>query len=158
MSSKGLGAGERACRCAALITLASAAAAGCAGPAADGRGLLPQPALDHLAFSAYQPERPLESVKPGLAARASFAAAADGYVIEVRDFMVAPGEQPVAIEIRGAGAFEVRDGNGVVSVAGKILEVAMGATFGVSQGAALTVKARGGPLALRAHLFVVQPR
>jgi len=128
----------------------------CAGAGSNGIALLPRPAPDRAPASDYAPERPLQPVAPGVSQRVTFLAEESGYAVEVRDILVAPATKPVSLEIAGAAVIEVRDGTGMVAVGDKSRDVAIGASFAVSEGEKVTAQARGAPLLLRAHFFKVR--
>jgi hypothetical protein len=138
------------------LVLVAAVLGGCAGQTASGVGLIPRPPADQLELSKTESVEPYALVREGLATRTAFRATSGAFTIEVRDLLVSPGRPAVSLDLGGAAVFEVRDGAGVADIAGKEITLSMGATFAVSQGEPVRVQARGGPLALRAHLLTPQ--
>jgi hypothetical protein len=80
----------------------------------------------------------------------------DPYHIEILDILVAPGREPVAVPVQGAGVFEVRAGSGTATIGQKAQELGMGSTFSVAEGEPLKLTAKGdGPITLRAYVVKV---
>jgi hypothetical protein len=137
----------------ALVLLIAALLAACRS-STDRSPALPAPAVDPRYFSDFVPDRPLEPIGPGIAARTVFtgADARQGFGVEVRDFLVAP-DKTVTIPFSGGGLFEVREGSGSATAGGERLALKQGATFSVPEGTALVVTAGPDPLSVRAWIF-----
>src|SRR5258708_1258493 len=87
----------------------------CAGCASrrNGVGVLPPPPPDQIKFSNYQPQSPFAEVSPGVSSRTLFVADEETSTrVEVRDVLVSPRKNPVAMAVPGADVFEVRSGSG----------------------------------------------
>jgi|ERR1051325_757316 hypothetical protein len=115
---------------------------------------LPAPSADPRNFSDFVPDRPLEPVAPGVAARTLFSAGdtRQGFTVDVRDFLIAPGKT-VTIPFSGGGLFEVREGSGTATAGAERLSLKQGSTFTVPEGTALVVTAGPDPLSIRAWIF-----
>jgi hypothetical protein len=127
---------------------------GC-GEGSRGVALLAPPP-ERIQLSQSRADRPFVATPAGLAERLTFTATDDGYRIDVRDILVAPGQKAVDVEMPGAAIVEVREGGGIATIGGRERPLTMGATFTLSQGDRARVEARGGPLILRAHVFATQ--
>jgi hypothetical protein len=139
-----------------LLLLGSwAVVAGGCGEGSRGVALLTPPPAS-MQIAEYQPENPYAQTEGAALARPVFSARASGYAVEVRDFLVGPGQKRSNVPMAGVGMFEVREGGGTVTIGGQTREVAAGATFAVSDGETLLIEARDGPMILRAYLFKAQ--
>ena len=122
-------------------------------------GPLPSPPPpDQLKMSNYEPQKGYTQVSPGLATRTVYTVeptAKDPYHVDVEDILVAPGREAVTVPLQGAATFEVRGGNGTVTIADKGQSVGNGSTFSVSEGEQLKIAAKDAPLALRAYVVRV---
>jgi hypothetical protein len=145
---------EMRSRVVVLLGLLGVVTIGC-GEGSRGVALLAPPP-ERMQVSPYQSDRPFVATTAGLAARSTFTAAEDGYRVEVRDVLIAPGQKAVEVEMPGAAIFEVREGGGVATIGRREAPLVMGAMFTLSQGEKARVEARGGPLILRAHVFTTR--
>ena len=114
-------------------------------------GPLPRP--DNPRESGYRPEVPYQ---PGPAERVASRTvyttdSGRGYSVEVTDVAIGPGGA-VTVPFAGPAMVEVRHGNGAGTVAGKSVEMRMGAAFTVGEGETLTVTAQE-PITLRAYVY-----
>lgn len=130
------------------------------GGGASGTGPLPSPPPpDQMKLSTVEPQKGYTQVSPGLATRTVYTVeptAKDPYHVDVQDFLVAPGRDAVAVPLQGAATFEVRAGNGTVTIGDKGgQEVGNGSTFSVSEGEQLKIVAKDAPLTLRAYVVRV---
>jgi hypothetical protein len=137
-----------------LLGVLTVVTIGC-GEGARGVALLGQPP-ERVQFSQSQPDRAFVATPAGFAVRSAFTTTEDGYRIDMRDILVAPGQKAVDVELPGAAIVEVREGGGIATIGGRERQLTMGATFTLSQGDRVRVEARGGPLILRAHVFATQ--
>jgi hypothetical protein len=131
----------------------------CRGSRGGGTGPLPSPPPpDQMKLSNYEPQKGFTQVSPGLATRTVYTVeptAKDPYHVDVQDIIVAPGREAVSIPLQGAATFEVRAGNGTVTIGARGQEVGTGSTFSVSEGEQLKIAAKDGLLALRAYVVRV---
>jgi len=140
-----------------LGSLTIAVTAGCSMLDSRGVDLLKPPPPEQMKMSTARADRPFApSLRGGSSVRSSFSTVESGYAIEVQDHLVAPAQKAVDVEVAGAAAFEVREGAGSVTIAGRTTVVTMGATFVVSEGEKIRVEATGGPMILRAYQFKSQ--
>ncbi len=129
-------------------------------------GLLPgPPAVGEIRFSQYQPETESQELTTGLLSQTAFdtagetaaAAPAQSYRVEVRNLLVGPGKSTAEATLPGAAVFEVRSGNGTVTIGSASQEITTGSTFAVSEGESfrLTNSSEMG-LALRVYVIRLQ--
>jgi quercetin dioxygenase-like cupin family protein len=137
-----------------LLGLLGGVTVGC-GEGSRGVALLPPPP-ERLQLSQYQPDKPFVGTAAGPAGRSTFTVAEDGYQIDVRDVLIAPGQKAVDVEMPGVAILQVREGGGIATIGGRERQLTMGAIFTVSEGEKARVEARGGPLILRAHVFATR--
>ena len=136
--------------------LAFAVVTGCSLFDSRGVALLERPPAERMKIVAAQPEKPFGLVAGGPYARSSFSALDGDYAVEVKDFIVAPAQKTVDVELAGAAVFEVREGAGTVTIGDRTTPVAMGARFIVSEAEKLRIEASDRPMILRAHIFKVR--
>ncbi len=137
-------------RCPAGCTVALLGVLGALGPLAackraqpPGAGPQPQKAAAPAAFSAYTPQQSYRQLVPGLLTQTAYVADKGGrYGVEIWDLLVGPGKKSGAAKLPGAAVFEVRSGQGVVTVAGKSRDVRIGATFAVDEAEEFTIENR----------------
>ena len=125
-----------------------------------GTGPLPSPPPpEQLKMADYEPQRGYTQVSPGLATRTVYTVeptAKDPYHVDVQDILVAPGRDAVNVPLSGAATFEVRSGNGTVTIGAQGGQsVGNGSTFSVSEGDQLKIAAKDAPLTLRAYVVRV---
>ena len=130
------------------------------GGGPSGTGPLPSPPPpDQMKLSSVEPQKGYTQVSPGLATRTVYTVeptAKDPYHVDVQDILVAPGRDAVAVPLQGAATFEVRSGNGTVTIGDRGgQDVGNGSTFSVSEGEQLKVAAKDAPLTLRAYVVRV---
>jgi len=125
-----------------------------------GRHSLPPAPPGTTDFSDYQPDNPYEPSGDGVAERSVFTSPSDqGYAVEVRDVMVAPGKPQVWVRLDGAAVLEVRQGSGEATMikepgceepeCEEKVELYPGFSFTVDAGKKLRVTASDEPLELR---------
>ena len=125
-------------------------ATGCKTTDNGGKSGLPPPPPDATNFSDYAPEAPLTPTRDGLAERKVFTSeSVDGYVVEVRDFLISPKQPSVVVPLAGGAVVEVRDGVGNASIGDRKLEIQRGTVLTVNEGEQLVIAARGEPVTLR---------
>ena len=119
---------------------------------------LPPVATDEKSFASYQPAKPYVTLTPSVLARTVYSGdGPPGYRIEVRDWMVAAGKQSGSTTVPGAAFFEVRSGEGSLTVGGQIQQLQLGATFSVSQDQPFELTSSGSlPLRLRLYLVIAR--
>jgi hypothetical protein len=121
--------------------------------------LPPPPPPDQMKRSNFEPQKGYTQVSPGLATRTVYTVeptAKDPYHVDVQDILVAPGGNAVSVPLQGAATFEVREGNGTVTIADRGgQDVGNGSTFSVSEGEQLKIVAKDAPLTLRAYVVRV---
>lgn|GEM_PF-4972594 len=132
---------------------------GCRGSRGGETGPLPSPPPpDQMKLSNYEPQKGYTQVSPGLATRTVYTVeptAKDPYHVDIQDILVAPGREAVSVPLQGAATFEVRGGNGTVTIGDRGQEVGNGSTFSVSEGEQLKIAAKDAPLTLRAYVVRV---
>ena len=132
---------------------------GCKGPTLSLEKTRPLPeTADASQKASSEPANPYTEASPGLFARAVFQAdGPPGYRVEVRDLMIAPKKKAAEIKLAGAAFLEVRNGAGVLTQSEHRQEVAIGATFSISQGQSFTLEATSDqPLKIRAQIVAAQ--
>lgn len=121
-------------------------------------------------FSDYEPDNPYEPWGEGVAKRTTFTApSGEGYIVEVRDYLVSPKYPKALVHIEGGAVLEVRQGSGVATVVkepegveevgeepvGEAVELYPGATFTMDAGKTLYITASTEPLSMRS--WIVSP-
>jgi len=125
-------------------------AAGCQTTDNGGKVGLPPPRPDATNFSDYKPDAPLTPTRDGLAERSVFTSdSGDGYVVEVRDFLISPKQASVVVPLNGGAVVEVRDGAGNATVGDRRMEIQRGSVLTVNEGEQLVITAKGDPVTLR---------
>jgi len=117
--------------------------------------LLHEAGPDERHFSPYEPANPYAEAGKGLLARTIFETEGPpGVRIEVRDFLVAPGQTTEHVSFPGASIIAVRSGAGLLVAGEKRQEVASGRTLLVSEGESFVIENKGVlPIGLRVYLF-----
>jgi hypothetical protein len=138
----------------ALVVLATAA---CSRKAQEGRGTLPEPALQGADTVATRPAVPFTEIAPGVFQRTVFGAADPaGLAAEVRELEVGPKHETGRLALPGAAIIEVRAGDGEMTLP-RQTALRAGATVAVAHGEALAIANRGGaPLSLRVYLVTAK--
>ncbi len=117
--------------------------------------LLPEAGPNERNFSAYKPANAYAEAGKGLLVRTILETEGPpGMRVQVRDFLVAPGQRTDNVSFHGAAVVEVRSGAGSVIVGEKRQELVPGRTFSISEGQSLTLENKTAlPIALRVYLF-----
>lgn len=150
-------------RTAILATIAGAALTliGCKSLSergAKGIGLLPKPADAGQKLSSYQPKNPYSQLAPGLLSRKLYETAAPkGTRVEVSDLLVGPRQHSASVTLSGTAVVEVKSGEGIARLDGKVQKLQLGTTFTIPQGASLVLENDTEvPLAMQVHLITVE--
>lgn len=122
---------------------------------AKGLGLLPKASPGDTKYSSQQPKNPYTTLAAGIMTRTLFESSSGrGYRVEVRDLLVGPGQRAENVSLPGAAVFEIRSGNGVLTVAASARELKLGSTFALAEGQSFTVENKSdSALAMRVYLF-----
>lgn len=111
--------------------------AGCDRQGADAGGvaLIPQPPQGEIELSPQKPDMPFAQLAPGILSRTRHAAEAPPrFRVEVRDFLVGPGQSTAEVRLPAAAVLEVRAGTGTISIEGEQADLKPGVTFSVAEG------------------------
>ena len=138
------------------LFVATAVTVSCASRAT-GKGVLPPANPGNFTPSSYQPERPFAVQNDGALARSIFRTEnALPYGAEVRDVLVPPGKS-ATLTHEGVVVVDTRDGAGTATVQDRKVQLAPGATFGLSQGQTANVQNSGTtPLLLRVYVVTLR--
>jgi mannose-6-phosphate isomerase-like protein (cupin superfamily) len=113
---------------------------------------------DQKSLAAYQPAKPYAASTSSLLSRTAFADdGPPGYRVELRDWKVPPGRQTGNTSLSGAAFFEVRSGEGSLTLGGQKQDLKPGSTFAISQGQQFEIGSSGNlPLDLRLYLVTAR--
>jgi mannose-6-phosphate isomerase-like protein (cupin superfamily) len=117
----------------------------------------PTPAVDQTQLAPDTQQNPYRQFAPGLLAKTTYKAEKTSRIgVEIWDLLVGPGKKTEAVTLPGGAVFEVRSGNGVVTVGGKPREVKTGATFSFDEGEAFQIENRSADDALSIRVVLIR--
>ncbi|MCI0557092.1 MAG: hypothetical protein MN733_01245 [Nitrososphaera sp.] len=107
---------------------------------------------------AGQPGNFYEQLAPGLLTRTLFTASSGtDFSIEVRELLFGPGQRTSQVSLPGAAVFEVRSGEGIVTVSEQPQKIQPGSTFALSEGETFQIENEANtPITMRVHLFMAE--
>jgi len=130
---------------------------GCSGePALEKTELLPEASTTETNFSPYQPKTPYAQISANLLGRQIFQAAGpQGMTIKILDLYIPATKTADNVSLPGAAVLDVRYGEGKLVSAGNPLNLSLGTTTSVAQGASLSIQNTGElPLIIQARVIV----
>jgi hypothetical protein len=123
-----------------------------------GIGLLPPPPKTNPPASKNGVQDPHQEIAPRLFSRILFETdTGTGYHVEVREFVVRPGERTGEANLSGGAICEVLYGNGVLTSGSRREEFKIGSNFSVAQGEKFSLEntSKDLPIFLRVHLVYI---
>lgn len=117
----------------------------------------PSPAIDRTQLAPETQQNAYQKFAPGLLARTIFKAEQTGGVVaEIWDLLVGPGQKTEAVTLPGGAVFEIRSGDGVITIAGKPRELKTGTTFSLDEGESFQIENRSGEEAISIRAVVIR--
>lgn len=117
----------------------------------------PTPTIDQTQIAPDTQQNPYRQFAPGLLARTTYKAEQTGRVgVEIWDLLVGPGKKTDAVTLPGGVVFEIRSGNGLVTVGGNRREVKTGATFSFDEGEAFQIENRSADEAISIRVVLIR--
>ena len=124
-----------------------------------GIGLLPPPPKTNPPVSKNGVQDPHQEIASGLYSRTLFETdTGTGYHLEVREFVVRPGERTGEVNLAGGAICEALYGSGVLTADSRREEFKIGSNFSIAQGEKFSIEnaSKDAPIFLRAHLVYVK--
>lgn len=124
-----------------------------------GIGLLPPPPKTNPPVSKNGVQDPHQEIATGLFSRTLFETdTGTGYRLEVREFVVRPGERTGEANLAGGAICEILYGSGVFSAGSRREEFKIGSNFSIAQGENFSIENTNKdlPIFLRVHLVYVK--
>ena len=130
---------------------------GCRGePELEKTELLPEAGANETNFSPYQPKIAYAQISPNLLERQIWQVAGpQGITIKVLDLYIPATKTADNVSLPGAAVLDVKYGEGRLVSSGNTLDLSLGKTTSVAQGASLSIQSTGElPLIIRARVLV----